>query len=326
MVVSKHICYYLALCGKRRGSNLLHRSIYLAVFRSPIRAIHASTEQELCCLVHVHMDSEDAVLLSAFELSRQHRENVLRQEFGSWLLEDHVEQAVIATDPVGTVVFWNRFASNLCQCSQLEAMGQSIMALTPSEMTQEQGMGIFGKLQKGEHWKGFFGVQRKDKSRFMAHVTDTPVLGPEGQLKFIVGVSADYTQMHDLMDTLKNLNVNLEQEVELRTKALLDREQSLRMVGAAVKESDTGVIIANEGFRVIWSNDAAQNILQLAQDELMDMLPWDLPLDYQTKEGTLWIKDFFESENHSPIEAFAKSLDAKNESQRCLSITVFVAG
>ena len=110
------------------------------------------------------MESENVVLLTAMELSRQYREKMLRQEFGSWLLEDHIEQAVIATDPVGTVVFWNRFASELYQYSPSEAMGQNIMGLTPSEMTQEQGMQIFGKLQKGEHWKGFFGVQRKDKT------------------------------------------------------------------------------------------------------------------------------------------------------------------
>jgi PAS domain S-box-containing protein len=272
------------------------------------------------------MDSGDGVLLSAFELSRQYREKMLRQEFGSWLLEDHIEQAVIATDPLGTVVFWNRFASDLYQYSQLEAMGQNIMGLTPSEMTQDQGMEIFSKLAQGEHWKGFFGVQRKDKSRFMAHVTDTPVLDQEGQLKFIVGVSADYTQMHDLMDSLKNLNANLEREVEVRTKDLLDREHSLRMVGAAVKESDTGVIIADEGFRIIWCNDAAQDLVRLSEEQMTSLVPWELPLKYGDADcelSTESIKAFYQSnDNNGRVKAFAKPLDTEGGRQLCLSICV----
>lgn len=265
------------------------------------------------------MESENAIMLSAMELSRQYREKLLREEFGSWLVEDCIEQAVIATDPVGTVVFWNRFASELYQYSPVEAIGQNIMGLTPSEMTQDQGMEIFSQLQKGKHWKGFFGVQRKDKSRFMAHVTDTPVLDAEGHLKFIVGASADYTQMHNLMDTLKDLNANLEQEVGIRTKALLDREQSLRMVGAAVKESDTGVLIANEDFRIVWSNDAAENLLQLSQEELLNMLPWKLPLECQTSDSPATVRHFFESKHQAPIEAYTKSPD---DSNLCLSVSV----
>ncbi|CAB9506203.1 sensor kinase/phosphatase LuxQ [Seminavis robusta] len=268
----------------------IDRSPIQGVFRSPIRAIHLSNEQELSCFVHIQVapasSSDSSFILTAVEYSRKHRENLLRQEFGSWLLEDHIEQAVIATDPLGTVVFWNRFASELYQYAQNEAMGQNIMGLTPSDMTQEQGMEIFTKLQKGEHWKGFFGVKRKDKSSFMAHVTDTPVLGADGQLKFIVGVSADYTQMHDLMEELRRLNTDLEQEVQVRTTALLDRERSLRMVGAAVQQSDTGVIIANEDFKMVWSNEAALNLLQLSPDKLQGLgLPWKLPLDFLSAQG-----------------------------------------
>ena len=108
------------------------------VFRSPIRAIHLSGPQELCCCVHLEPASSTTFFLTAMELSRPHRAQLLRREFGSWLLEEHIEKAVIATDPLGTVVFWNRFASELYQYSAEEAMGQNIMQLTPSEMTQEQ--------------------------------------------------------------------------------------------------------------------------------------------------------------------------------------------
>jgi len=177
------------------------------------------------------------------------------------------------------IVFWNRFAEELYQYTREEALGKNVMDVTPSDVTQELGAQIFGKLAKGEHWKGFFGVQRKDSTQFIAHVTDTPVLDSEGNLKFIVGVSADYSQMHNLMKELKSLNANLEKEVDDRTKELMEREKTLRMIGAAVKESDTGVFITEDDRRIIWSNDAVSRMFDLPEKDLLKMLPWDLPIE-----------------------------------------------
>jgi len=81
------------------------------VFRSPIRAIHTCGPEALACFVHISLLDEHSFQLTAIEYSRSQREKKLRQEFGSWLLEEHIEKSVIATDPIGTVVFWNRFAT-----------------------------------------------------------------------------------------------------------------------------------------------------------------------------------------------------------------------
>ena len=241
------------------------------VFRSPIRAIHTCGVLEISTFTHIQWqedvegsngDERHLLEISAMEYSRKHRQDLLRQEFGSWLLEEHIEKAVIATTLMGDVCFWNRFACDLYQYSREEVMGKNIMELTPSEMTKEQGMEIMGKLMVGEHWKGMFRVKRKDNSNFMAHVTDTPILDETGNVKFIVGVSADYSKVHDLMDELQELNTNLEQKVEERTQQLLEKENYLRLVGAAVKASDTGVLITNQKNEIVWSNDAVSHLLQ----------------------------------------------------------------
>lgn len=194
------------------------RSPVQGIFRSPIQAIHTCGELQISCFVHLELsDDAQAFHLTAMEYSREHRENMLRVEFGSWLLEEHIEKAVIATDPVGRVVFWNRFASELYQWDKEEAVGHSILELTPSEMTREQNTEIVGRLLNGEHWKGMFGVRKKDGTSFMAHVTDTPILDRDGALKFVVGVSVDYTQFHDLMGELETINTDLEMEVLSRS-------------------------------------------------------------------------------------------------------------
>ena len=123
-----------------------------------------------------------------------------------------------------------------------------------------------------------FKVQRKDNTTFMAHVTDTPIFDVGGGVKFIVGVSADYSQLHDVMDQLEVLNSNLEQEVQARTQQLLERESVLRRVGAAVRESDTAVLITNEDSHIVWANSAVFKMLAVEQDSVLGALPWTLPL------------------------------------------------
>jgi PAS domain-containing protein len=129
------------------------------VFANPVKAIHVCGELQLACFVHLEVrkqqdaSSRAIILLTALEYSRSHRKTYLRQEFGSWLLNEHIESSVIATTLHGTVCFWNRFASELYQYSREEALGQNVMTLLPADLTQEQGMEIMTKLAKGEHWK-----------------------------------------------------------------------------------------------------------------------------------------------------------------------------
>jgi hypothetical protein len=83
------------------------RSPIHGVFCSPIRAIHTCGEEHLACFVrieHSPTTDKEAFHLTALEYSRSHRESLIKQEFGSWLLEEHVEQAVIGTDATGNVV------------------------------------------------------------------------------------------------------------------------------------------------------------------------------------------------------------------------------
>lgn len=243
------------------------RSPLSAIFRSPIRSIHICGEQHIACFVQIESTPDmEAFHLTALEYSRSHRESLIQQEFGSWLLEEHVEQAVIATDAVGTVVFWNRFASSLYQWTREEALSRNIMMLTPSEMTQEQGMEIMGRLAAGEHWKGFFGVKRKDGTSFMAHVTDTPILDNDGTLRFIVGVSADYTQMHDLMEELRTLNADLEKEVVIRTDKLVQAQLEAEKAAAASRSKTEMMQMLSHEFRT-----PLQGIMGVASTMLIDL-------------------------------------------------------
>jgi len=112
-------------------------------------------------------------------------------------LLDAVGQAVIATDPLGKVLYWNRTAQELYGWSAEEAMGRPIVEVTPSEDLAEQAEEIMSELMAGRSWMGEFTVRRKDGTTFPALVTDTPVHDDQGNLIAIIGVSTDITEIKE---------------------------------------------------------------------------------------------------------------------------------
>jgi PAS domain S-box-containing protein len=105
-----------------------------------------------------------------------------------------VEQAVIATDLEGKVIYWNSFAERLYGWPAAEAIGTPIVNLTTPNSSRELAAEIFAKLKAGGSWSGEFEVQRRDGSVFPAMVTDSPIFNDRNELIGVVGVSADITE------------------------------------------------------------------------------------------------------------------------------------
>jgi PAS domain S-box-containing protein len=105
-----------------------------------------------------------------------------------------VEQAVIATDLQGTIVYWNSFAEQLYGWSAAEALGANVLDITPADVMLEQAAEIMSRLRTGKSWSGEFLVCRKDGAVFPAMITDSPIFSDEGELVGMVGVSVDISQ------------------------------------------------------------------------------------------------------------------------------------
>jgi len=103
---------------------------------------------------------------------------------------DVMRQAVIATDLEGKVVYWNAEAESLYGWKAAEALGRSIVDVTPAPQSRQQAEEIMAQLRSGVQWSGEFLVTRKDGSTFLAHVMDAPVLDSHGALVGIVGISS----------------------------------------------------------------------------------------------------------------------------------------
>jgi len=105
-----------------------------------------------------------------------------------------VEQAVIATDLNGTIVYWNSFAEQLYGWSVAEALGANVLDITPADAMLDQAAEVMSRLRAGKSWSGEFLVRRKNGEVFPAMITDSPIFNEQGELVGMVGVSVDISQ------------------------------------------------------------------------------------------------------------------------------------
>src|SRR6266404_2926919 len=124
-----------------------------------------------------------------------------------------VEQAVVATDLQGKVIYWNSFAEGLYGWSAAEAIGSNIISLTPAIDSKEKATEIFSLLKSGQSWSGELLLQKRDGSTFPAMITDSPIIDEKGGLIGVVGISVDMTPL---------------KRVEAERVKLLEREQQAR--------------------------------------------------------------------------------------------------
>lgn len=161
-----------------------------------------------------------------FEATRKQAEQQIR--FQARLL-DAVEQAVIATDLLGSIIYWNRYAEVLYGWRTTEVIGRPILEVTPAPTIQEQAAEIMAHLQVGESWSGECWVQRRDGTMFPAMVIDSPIYNEQGELIGIVGVSVDISDKKQAEAQLKQLNEELEIRVQQRTSELECSQATLRI-------------------------------------------------------------------------------------------------
>ena len=118
-------------------------------------------------------------------------------------LLEAVGQAVIATDLGGRIIYWNRAAEDLYGWPREEALGQSVLEITPDQHGDGLASDIFEALRMGGIWTGTVEARRRDGSAFQAMVTDAPLYDDQGALAGVIGVSTDMTERIELEDRLR---------------------------------------------------------------------------------------------------------------------------
>jgi PAS domain S-box-containing protein len=184
-------------------------------------------------------------------------------------LINNVGQAVIATDLLGNVIFWNNAAKRIYGWSPDEAIGQNIVNLTPARQSSEQAIEIMKYLSEGNTWSGEFEVQRKDGSSFPAFVTDTPMLDSNGNLTGIIGISSDISERKLAETELIEAKEKAEESDRLKTAFLHNISHEIRTpLNAIVGFSD---FLNDPGLTEINRKEFTKMILQ-GSDQLLAII------------------------------------------------------
>jgi len=133
------------------------------------------------------------LLVTIYEDVSEQRKTEDQLRFQGQMLES-LDEAVIATDIDGTVIYLNSCAEWLYGWPREEAVGKSIMNVTVPQTSHQQAAEIMQALSKGDSWAGDFKVHTKQGVEFLAHVTNSPVYSNEGELIGIIGISYDVTE------------------------------------------------------------------------------------------------------------------------------------
>jgi PAS domain S-box-containing protein len=197
---------------------------------------------------------------------RKQSEEAIR--FQSHLLNT-VEQAVIATDLSGKIIYWNRFAEKLYGWPASDITGRSILEIVFPQAAQDQAVEIMSRLQGGQSWSGEFMVRRRDGTSFRAFVTDTPIYNEKGALIGIVGVSNDITERKRAEETLR--------ESEDRYRAIVDQA----MVGVAHADLNGNFTTVNQKYCDI-TGYPANELLEMRIQDITH--PDDMPLNVELRE------------------------------------------
>ncbi|WP_440950664.1 PAS domain S-box protein [Methanosphaerula subterraneus] len=107
---------------------------------------------------------------------------------------DAVADAVVATDPAGRIIYWNRSATQIYGRQEAEAMGQSLNKIVVRELPQDDADQRAALLGCGQTWSGEYLVHHDDGYRFPVHANEAPVFDEDGAFIGVIGISHDISE------------------------------------------------------------------------------------------------------------------------------------
>lgn len=160
-----------------------------------------------------------------------------------------VDQAVMATDVNGAIIFWNRVAETLTGWPADEVIGRDIGAVLPPIRNRFDPSEVASARTGGASWSREFAIERRDGSTIHVQVGNAPVHAENGELLGVVAMAVDVTEEKGARLAL------LEEQRVLgilnRTAVKLNAESDLTTLLQTV--IDAGVELTGAEFGAIYS-------------------------------------------------------------------------
>lgn len=101
---------------------------------------------------------------------------------------DDGQEAVIATDAAGRILYWNDRAGLLYGWKAEEVLGRNILDVTPTRRSGDAAAQILEDMRNGKEWSGEFIVRHRDGSPMLARIQNS-VVRDGNVVVGVVGVS-----------------------------------------------------------------------------------------------------------------------------------------
>jgi len=151
-----------------------------------------------------------------------------------------VERSIVATDTRGVVQYWNAWAEELYGWAEADAIGRSVIDLIRPLNGRAHIDAVTSQLLQGRSWSGDVWLQRRDDSRFLASVLNTPIYDERGELVRIIGVSTDLTE-----------RLELARAAEDDRRRLVDAQRGAHLGSFEIRISDGATTWSEELYRIL---------------------------------------------------------------------------
>lgn len=192
------------------------------------------------------------------------------------LFLETVEQAPIAisiTDPTARILYVNAAFEKLTGYPRDEVIGKNESVLSSKSTPLEVYQGLWETIQDRRVWQGRLVNHRKNKEEYLAELVISPVLNPQGQVAYYLGMHRDMTEMH-------RLEQRLEFQKELTESALDAAPVVMVMVGA-----DRKVLLDNHAYKMLMSDFRGVEPAHLFLSALEQQIGLDLASVCQVGKG-----------------------------------------
>jgi PAS domain S-box-containing protein len=149
----------------------------------------------------------------------------------------HVGEAVVITDPAGTIQYVNPAFERVTGYSREEAVGRNPSVLKSGHQDAAFYSGLWETVLRGETWSGVFVNRRKDGTPFEEEATISPVLDLGGRIVNFVAVKRDVTSQRQLegqlrqaqrLESIGQLAAGIAHEINTPTQYVGDNIRFLR--------------------------------------------------------------------------------------------------
>ncbi|HSM45154.1 MAG TPA: PAS domain S-box protein, partial [Acidimicrobiia bacterium] len=137
-------------------------------------------------------ESDDRILLTALDVTATRMAQ--RQLTFQASILDQVQNAVIATDNEGHIVYWNAAAGQIYGWKADEVMGERVLSVVVPESSTAGTLEVIDEAREKGGWSGELELKRKDGLEFSAHVNGVPVTDEAGEPSGFVVVTTDVSE------------------------------------------------------------------------------------------------------------------------------------